>query len=406
MDLSKLPKLILNNINLKPLFIVNEGVYGLTIALTIKENPTKYPLLVCKIFKSYKKDYITLTNTTYKLLQKYNITPQLLGIQTLQNNFSFECKYNDQQSKLCEFDKNIYYYEIAGIMTLTQYLIYLFELKYDNIDYLIKYIDTIVNNITNINNDGYIHCDLYTDNIMIKNNHTYYLFYAYNTVYTTKDIKQKRQLFKYIDYYLFNDINDILSDEHLNNKKLNIKLNNNIISIIDWDLIININSFFNKKIKKYNVNNNKVKKILSLIYSVYCKYDLIMFYLYVLDIIIYHKKNLSNNNINKILKYTENKFLLLIDDIIKRNNILQKLNNKQLCYHIIINIYYSFINRKLKKSFDSIFNYLYTKQYLKEKDYIYFERNYKYIKSIDLSKYDIIKLNENDKKIIYKKNLK
>ncbi len=403
MDLSKLPEFKLNDIILKPLFIIDEGAYGLTIALTTKENSTKYPLLICKIFKIYKLKSITLTNSNYKLLQKFNVVPQLLGIQILENNFTFECKNNNQtNNNICEFDKHIYYYELGGIMTLYFYLFYLFELRYENIHYLKLYIDNVIENIININKLGIIHGDLNLNNIMIKNNHTFYLSYAYHEYYYT-NTKQKNIFISHLDKYLFSNISDILDDTHLINKSLNIKLHDNIISIIDWDLMININNYFKSKIKKYNINNNNVKQILSLIYLVYTKYDLITFYIDILSQLIIIKNKLTNKNINYIYKYIENKFNELIVDIISNNKILQNINNKQLSYHIIINIYYSYyIKRLTKHTFNSIFNYLYTKQYLKDNDYIYSNLSFKYNNILDICKYNKIKLLDKYKKNVYK----
>ncbi len=327
MDLSKLPKLKLNDIELIPLYIVGEGVGGLIIALTTKNNPTLFPLLVCKIIKDIKNNSKPLMNK-YNELQKYDITPKLLGIQILNKPFKWYGKNNENHTNECIYRNHIYYFEIGGICTLTQYLTLLIEFKFENIDYLKLYYENIIKNITKINKESeLIHKDFHCSNVMIKNDYTIYLFDIFNKYNKIKNNKSKlneiHNYLKILRKYLF-DINGIkkeLNDENIiNNTELKNIINKdknqelikdkNIISFIDWDNSININKKFTKYIDKYNVKNQDVKNIIQLLYNILFNIDIkeFLFDLMIRLDDIKSSNKCYNQNINILLESVENKY--------------------------------------------------------------------------------------------------
>lgn len=409
MVLSDIPQLKINNIDLKILYVIGEGMCGITLALTTKQNSTTYPLLICKLFKNIQ--FCKNPNdTVYNELIKYNITPKLISIQHLSDNFKYE--YLDFEGyKVKNIFKNIiYYYEIGGFCNLTQYISILQINKYDNIEYLKKYINDILNIIEKINKIGIIHHDLKCDNIMIKNEYTYYLFNLYNLYNKEKNENNKIKLLNEINKYMFtkNKLKISLSDNKLlkNNNLVKsnlISINNKYnISLIDFDFSFNINKEFKTYINKYNLKNKNVKNILQLIYNVWMKCDVINVLFELMEKIKIHSCfNKINNNINDILQFIEFKYKNVINEIINNTVILKELNNNYIAYNIINNILTMTYNIN-DETFYYMFNYLYTKQYIKDNDYLYY--NYEYCKNIT-NKYlydNPIKLNEKDKKQIYK----
>ena len=115
MVLSDIPKLQLNDIEFKILYTTGEGLCGITLALTTKNNSTNYPLLICKLFKS-----IQLCNkpndNIYNKVQNYNITSKLIGIQKLTDKFKYQ--YTDLEGFKVKgiFENYIYFINRNDIM--------------------------------------------------------------------------------------------------------------------------------------------------------------------------------------------------------------------------------------------------------------------------------------------------
>jgi len=417
MDLSRLPKLKLNNIDLIPLYIVGEGVGGLTIALTTKNNSTKFPLLICKIIKEIDNNSKPFINK-YQELEKYDITPRLLGVQTLKKSFKFYGKNNIDKTNECTYRNYVYYFEIGGICTLTQYLSLLTEFKFENIDYLKLYYENIIKNITKINKElGLIHKDFHCSNIMIKNDYTIYLFDIFNKYDKIKNNKnkptEKQEYLKILRKYLF-DINGIkkeLNDkniiEHTELKNLiktdkNHYTNKNIVSFIDWDFSIDINKKFTRYIDKYNVKNQDVKNIIQLLYNIIFNIDIKEF-LFDLMIRLDDIKSIKryNQNITILLESIENKYEEILKIIILNTELLKNIKNECISYYVINDITNMCYNIN-KTNFDYIFNYIYSKQYLKDKSYLYQDKywhsqnNFHYY--IELNP---IELTEKEKKKVY-----
>ncbi len=411
MVLSNIPKLKINNIELEILYLIWEGKCGITLALTTKNNPTNYPLLICKFFRN--SQYCSNPkNKIYNELTKYNITPKLIGIQKTQDNFKYEYINIDGLKVKEIFKNNIYYYEIGGICNLSQYLLLLKENKYNNIEYLKNYVNIIINNITNINiNSNILHHDLICDNIMIKNKYTLYLFNIFNLYLKEKNDIKKKKLLKELNKYLFNTTNlnkkltddNLLKDNELYKSKIITMNNKHNISFIDFDFAININDTFKSLINKYNLNNNMVKYSIQLIYNIWFKCDLLNVLFELIEKIhIDYSFNNFSNNITDILRYIENKYKSIITDIINNTFLLKNINNNIIAYNVINNVLTMIYNIN-NKSFDNLFKYIYTNQYLKDNDYLYY--NYEHCKYI-ANKYlkdNTIILNENSKKHIYKK---
>ena len=409
MVLSDIPKLQLNDIEFKILYTTGEGLCGITLALTTKNNPTNYPLLICKLFKSIQLCEKPNDNI-YNKVQNYNITSKLIGIQKLTDKFKYE--YIDLEGFKVKgiFENYIYYYEIGGFCNLTQYLSILREFKYENIDYLKKYINDILKSIKKLNYEtGILHHDLRTDNIMIKNSYSYYLFNLYNLYLKEKNEDTKKKLLKELNKYIFDkgSYKKILDETILKNTDLFksglITINNINVSIIDFDMAYDLNVNFKKYISKYNLNNKNVKDTLQLIYNVWINSDILQILYDLLERISFiNCIETNNDNMKDILKYIEDLIENSINEIIS-NSILKELKNVQLSYIILNNILTMTHNIKSNKEFDILFNYVYTKQYLKDKDYLHYD----YIYSKNLAeKYlfiNKINLNEKDKKLVYKK---
>ena len=405
MVLSDIPKLKVNNIEFKILYIIGEGLCGITLALTTKQKPTKYPLLICKLFRNS-----SLCNNPnqeiYNKIQKFNFTPKLIGIQNLSDNFKYSYLDLEGLKRKDIFKNIIYYYEIGGICNLTQYLYILQNTNYNNIEYLKKYINDILNIIIKINKTGILHHDLRCDNIMIKNEYTYYLFNLFNLYNKETNEDNKAKLLKEISKYLFNQdkLKSSLSDINLlkNNGLIKLDLitinNINNISLIDFDFSINLNYDFKKYIQNYDLKNKDNKNILQLIYNIWVNCDIINILYEIMEKINIHNcfHQINENSIN-ILKFVENKYKKIIERIINNSSILKELNNEYKAYHIINNVLTMLYNIN-NETFNSMFNYLYTKQYLKDNDYLYY--NSDYCKNI-ANKYlydNPIKLNKKDLK--------
>jgi len=409
MVLSNIPKLQLNDIEFKILYTTGEGLCGITLALTTKNNPTNYPLLICKLFKSIQMCEKPNDNI-YNKVQNYNITSKLIGIQKLTDKFKYQ--YTDLEGFKVKgiFENYIYYYEIGGFCNLTQYLDILREFKYENIYYLKKYINDILKSIKKLNYEtGILHHDLRTDNIMIKNSYSYYLFNLYNLYLKEKNEDTKKKLLKEINKYIFDkgSYKKILDETILKNNGLFksglISINNVNVSIIDFDMAYDLNNNFKKYISKYNLNNKNVKDTLQLIYNVWINSDVIQFLYDLLERISFiNCIDTNNDNMKEILKYIEDLIEKTINEIIS-NTSLKELKNVQLSYIILNNILTMTHNIKSNKEFDILFNYVFTKQYLKDKDYLHYD----YIYSKNLAeKYlfiNKINLNEKDKKLVFKK---
>lgn len=409
MVLSNIPKLQLNDIEFKILYTTGEGLCGLTLALTTKNNPTNYPLLICKLFKSIQMCEKPNDNI-YNKVQNYNITSKLIGIQKLTDKFKYQ--YTDLEGFKVKgiFENYIYYYEIGGFCNLTQYLDILREFKYENIYYLKKYINDVLKSIKNLNYEtGILHHDLRTDNIMIKNSYSYYLFNLYNLYLKEKNEDTKKKLLKEINKYIFDkgSYKKILDETILKNNGLFksglISINNVNVSIIDFDMAYDLNVNFKKYISKYNLNNKNVKDTLQLIYNVWINSDILQILYDLLERISFiNCIETNNDNMKEILKYIEDLIEKTINEIIS-NTSLKELKNVQLSYIILNNILTMTHNIKSNKEFDILFNYVYTKQYLKDKDYLHYD----YIYSKNLAeKYlfiNKINLNEKDKKLVFKK---
>ena len=409
MVLSDIPKLQLNDIEFKILYTTGEGLCGLTLALTTKNNPTNYPLLICKLFKSIQLCEKPNDNI-YNKVQNYNITSKLIGIQKLTDKFKYE--YTDLEGFKVKgvFENYIYYYEIGGFCNFTQYLSILREFKYENIDYLKKYINDILKSIKKLNYEtGILHHDLRTDNIMIKNSYSYYLFNLYNLYLKEKNEGTKKKLLKEINKYIFDkgSYKKILDETILKNNGLFksglISINNVNVSIIDFDMAYDLNVNFKKYISKYNLNNKNVKDTLQLIYNVWINSDILQILYDLLERISFiNCIETNNDNMKDILKYIEDLIENSINEIIS-NSILKELKNVQLSYIILNNILTMTHNIKSNKEFDILFNYVFTKQFLKDKDYLHYD----YIYSKNLAeKYlfiNKINLNEKDKKLVFKK---
>ena len=59
------------------------------LGLTFKENPTNYPIIFGVIYK--KDEYCSnLSLKQYTILNKYNSTQHLLGIQQFKSNFKYK----------------------------------------------------------------------------------------------------------------------------------------------------------------------------------------------------------------------------------------------------------------------------------------------------------------------------
>ena len=409
MVLSDIPKLQLNDIEFKILYTTGEGLCGITLALTTKNNPTNYPLLICKLFKSIQLCEKPNDNI-YNKVQNYNITSKLIGIQKLTDKFKYE--YTDLEGFKVKgiFENYIYYYEIGGFCNLTQYLSILREFKYENIDYLKKYINDILKSIKKLNYEtGILHHDLRTDNIMIKNSYSYYLFNLYNLYLKEKNEDTKKKLLKELNKYIFDkgSYKKILDETILKNTDLFksglITINNINVSIIDFDMAYDLNVNFKKYISKYNLNNKNVKDTLQLIYNIWINSDIFQILYDLLERISFiNCIDTNNDNMKDILKYIEDLIEKTINEIIS-NTSLKELKNVQLSYIILNNILTMTHNIKSNKEFDILFNYIFTKQYLKDKDYLHYD----YIYSKNLAeKYlfiNKINLNEKDKKLVYKK---
>ncbi len=409
MVLHNIPQLRINNIDLKILYTVGEGLCGVILGLTTKNNPTTYPLLTCKLFKISILCDKPNTNI-YNNLKKYNITSKLIGIQNVSDKFEYEYTDFEGYKVKSVFNNIIHYYNIGGICNLTQYIHLLTEDEFKNIEYIKKYIRDILKNIKKINVEtGILHHDLRTDNIMIKNNYSYYLFNLYNLYLKEQNENNKKKILKEINKYLFNkNTNKKLLDENLlkNNElyKLGlISITNNDITIIDFNRAYNLNDNFKKYIKPYNLNNKNVKQILQLIYNIWLNSDAISILFSLLEHISIINCNYKNNdNMKNIQIYIENIFDKLINEIID-NTILKELNNTQLAY-IFLNIILTFTyNIKNNIDFDNVFNYIYTKQYLKNKEYLHYDYIYYGNLADKYINHNKINLSENDKKQVYKK---
>ena len=360
--------LILNEIEYKILYKINEGSYGITYALTTKKNSTKYPILICKFYKNISNN--TKTNIKlYNKLTKYNFIPKLYGIQTLSDKFEYDNNI---------YDKYIYYYEIGGICTLGEYisLLNLNNFSLFGINNLKKYINEIINNITELNKNNIIHQDLNKYNIMIKNNYTNYLFDLCNKLENEYNNNKRKEILKEINKYLFTNknLNKNLLDNDNNKKKL--------ISFIDFDKAIYLNETFNKYIKKYNLKNKTIKNELLLIYNIWKNNDIIKILYNLMDTLHSYQ---YNKYIKLILSNIENKYENILNNIIKNNEILNKLD-KIISYNIINNIHNIIVNITNQNSFNKLFNYIHYKEYLKDKDYLYYpdyhiiENKQKYMK--------------------------
>ena len=96
MTLNNLPQLILNNEELKILNTIGEGGMGLTLGLTYKNNPTNYPLLVCKLYKKFP-EWIEKNLKNYLKMYEAGFSPKLLGIQKTENEYYNVCHINKKK---------------------------------------------------------------------------------------------------------------------------------------------------------------------------------------------------------------------------------------------------------------------------------------------------------------------
>lgn len=127
-----LPSLKLNGEELQILNLIAEGGMGLTLGITFKKNPTKYPLIIGKLYKKYP-DQIEKNLKYYKLLCENNLIPKLLDIQTSPSKYNYYCKTRHKKDyKICEYDNHIHYYEIAGVCTLKQFVGLSLLINYSN----------------------------------------------------------------------------------------------------------------------------------------------------------------------------------------------------------------------------------------------------------------------------------
>jgi len=366
------------------LYYVNSGGFGIVYALS---NNNKFPILILKLFyeKFYNRVLINklIDSNCYKQLCKYNIIipildivnypSQIYGSTTYLKNY----KQNISLSKYdILFNNHLYFYEIGGICQIYE-LFNLFRLnKYKNYNLIINCIKIIVNKCDlMVSKANVIHRDLHLKNIMFKNKYTLYLFDIYNKYNKNKDLHNLKILKNYI--FKNKNIDKTKEDKNLI-KKYNITtytpIDNDIdVFFIDIDYILDINDII-KCFDKYNKNNKDVQEIIKLILSIVIHSDKIkVLYTIIINDIFTHlsvlKDNTQYNNLKYIYDYTIKLYKNVIDEIIEQSSILNNLHNITLSNNIIwyIIVYISnSSNIDIQKMIDTVFNYLYIKQYTKD----------------------------------------
>lgn len=409
MVLAHLPSLKLNKTDLKILYTISDDLCSTTLGLTFKENPTNYPIIFGVIYK--KDKYCSnLSLKQYTILNKYNSTQHLLGIQQFKSNFKYkyEIKLDDDsiQSEEFEYYNFIYYFNIYGFCNLYNFI--KFNINFNTINNIKPYINTIIDQILTINKETkYIHFNLDMNNVMINNSYSIYLYNVCEQILKNYNQKEdKNKLLKEIEKYLSKKSRN----EKLKNNNIlgdfNYKYNK--IIFINWDNCINIEDIIKREIKKYNINDKDIQSIIKLIYDIVIYSDIIFLLKDIIET-LYDIKCLNTysdkiyNDLTDLIMYIENKFEAIIKYIIKENILLKELNDYYKAYYVISTIQYMIYTLDKEKTFDDIFNYIYMKKYKDDKSYIHYNIGYICYNRDNYLKYNKIKLNNKDKKIIYKK---
>lgn len=402
MTLNNLPQLILNNEELKILNTIGEGGMGLTLGLTYKNNPTNYPLLVCKLYKKFP-EWIEKNLKNYLKMYEAGFSPKLLGIQKTENEYYNVCHINKKKKKRCNFDKHIFYYEIAGICTLTQFISLSSLVNYDNYQLIIKYFKITIEKALLLSTKlNIVHPDLHASNIMIFNEHTLYLFNKFILYDKIKDTKEFDKKSKYFTKLIINCLLNKNSISGNTNKDLikntkNIKLsydNKPDIKIIDCDRVRNINEIMITFASKYNHDDKKVNEIFELIYFSLMYLNVLKFLLHTLKFLnIIYLKN-KNDNIQKLIEFCNNSLNQYCKEMYSKSKIYKSIKDETLQFTLFNSILYGIFFAQNQEEFDNVFNYL------KNKKYVDFYNNE--IKDKNKNKIDIYNMTYSEIVKIYK----
>ncbi len=115
------PPFKINNINYKIINYAKIYDNNIYFYLIPKDKNNKIAEIYCNLIKVTQpllnKNVIKIN----KLLSENNITPKLIDIQTLKNDFTCMYEYDSPQYT-ATFQKNILYYELDGIYSLYDYI--------------------------------------------------------------------------------------------------------------------------------------------------------------------------------------------------------------------------------------------------------------------------------------------
>lgn len=374
MEQINLPKLILNGEEFQKLKIIAEGGMGLTLGLTFKNNPTNYPLLICKLYKNYP-EWIDKNLKNYSILYKNGISPKLLGIQITDSKYNYYCgihiskKYNK-----CTFDNHIYYYEIAGICTLHQFIKLSSLVNFNNYNIIKKYIDIVIDKSLILSTKlNIIHPDLHSSNIMIYNKNSLYLFnklIIYDKLFKNKKLNKKQMDYftKLITNFLLNK-NTIKGntnkDLSKSTNKIKLSYDNKMdIKIIDCDRVRNINEIIKTFASKYDNNDKEVNDIFELIYFSLMYLNILKF---LIDIIQFlnrlYKKN-NNIHLKHLIDYCNKLLIKYNTEMFSKSKIYKQNKDYNLNFTIFNCILHGIFFAQNQEQFDILYNYLKNKQYI------------------------------------------
>lgn len=378
-----LPSLKLNGEELQILNLIAEGGMGLTLGITFKKNPIKYPLIIGKLYKKYP-DQIEKNLKYYKLLCENNLIPKLLDIQTSPSKYNYYCKTRHKKDyKICEYDNHIHYYEIAGVCTLKQFVGLSSLINYSNYLTIKQYIDITIEKAKLLTKLDIIHLDLHSGNIMIYNKNTLYLFdkfIMYNQMKDSDkfDQKQKDAFTKLMIDFLLNK-NSIKgnTNKDLNKSSDKIKLsydNKMDITIIDCDRIKNIKEIIRTYAVKYDKNDKVVNKIFELLYYSMLYMNVLKFLKsFIRHMNQFYKEN-ENDKLMYLIKYCEKLLDKYCKEMYAKSQIYREIKNNNINFILYCLIFYGMFFIETQEHFDIFYEFIKNKKYI---DYYKSEKDFK-----------------------------